>query len=65
MENIKVTHDKEKKKLHIEVDLSKEVGPSESGKTILIAKTGRSEQVAPGVFLGLNLYRYKDPKKES
>ena len=62
MENIKFTHDVKNKKLTIEIDLTKDCGPSSSGKTILIAKTGRSEQVAPGVYLGLNLYRYADGK---
>lgn len=59
MENIKVTHDAKNKKLILEIDLSKKGTPSSSGKTMLIAKTGRSEQVAPGVYLGLNLYTYE------
>lgn len=63
MENIKFTHDAKAKKLTIEIDLSKSLGPSSTGKTILIAKTGKSEQVAPGVYLGLNLYRYADAKE--
>ena len=46
--------------LHIKVDLSKEFGPSSSGKTIIIASTegnvaipDREEKV------GLNIYRKK------
>ncbi len=49
--------------LVIEVDLSKEIGPSASGKTILIASTGGNAQVAEGIFLGANLYKYRGPKK--
>ena len=47
--------------LIIKVDLSKDFGPSKSGKTIIVASTegnatvqGREERV------GLNVYRYPD-----
>ena len=47
--------------LTIKVDLSKDFGPSKSGKTIIIASTegnvsvpGRDEKI------GLNVYRYPD-----
>jgi hypothetical protein len=51
-------------KLVIEVDLSQDVGPSKSGKTILIATTEGNAD-CPGredVKIGLNVYRYADRK---
>lgn len=53
------------KKLMIEVDLSKQIGPSSSGKTILIASTGKAERFTGergDVYLGLNVYKYPDKK---
>jgi hypothetical protein len=50
-------------KLVIEADLSKEIGPSASGKTILIASTGGNAQIADGIFAGVNVYKYAEPKK--
>lgn len=44
-------------KLTIEVDLSKNFGPSASGKTIQIASTLGNKQVKEGVFMGLNVYK--------
>ena len=44
-------------KLSIVVDLAKEFGPSSSGKTVIIATTGAAVEVAPGIKLGLNVYR--------
>lgn len=51
-------------KLFIEIDLTKEFGPSKSGKTIIIASTqGNQSVTADGlVKLGLNVYRYASPK---
>lgn len=50
--------------LVIRVDLTKEFGPSSSGKTLIVASTegnvpvpGREERV------GLNIYKYPDKKK--
>jgi hypothetical protein len=46
--------------LTIEIDLSKELGPSASGKTVLIASSGGNKPV-PGredVYIGLNAYKY-------
>lgn len=47
-------------KLHIVVDLSKEQGPSKSGKTTVIGTTSGNVQVAghDGTFVGLNVYKY-------
>ena len=43
-------------KLFLEVDLSKRIGPSKSGRTTIVASTGPSVEVAPGIRLGLNCY---------
>lgn len=44
--------------LTIEVDLSKVVGPSKTGKTVIIATTSGNQSVPshPGVSVGLNVY---------
>ena len=52
-----VTMKVENNKLTIEVDLTKTFGPSKSGKTIIIASTQGNQTVAPGVQLGLNVYK--------
>jgi len=43
--------------LTIIVDLSKDFGPSKSGKTISIASTLGNKKVKENVFLGVNVYR--------
>lgn len=52
--------------LTITIDLTKEFGPSKSGKTIVIASTeGNKALTHPGtgeVMLGLNLYKYPNSK---
>jgi len=47
--------------LKITVDLTKEFGPSSSGKTILIATTEGNQPVPDkdGVKVGVNVYRKK------
>jgi hypothetical protein len=59
MKNVEMTVEGDT--LIIKVDLSKDFGPSKSGKTVIVASTegnatvpGRSEKV------GLNVYRYPD-----
>ena len=49
-------------KLVITVDLTKELGPSSSGKSVIIATTEGNVDVpgAPGVKIGLNVYRKKE-----
>jgi hypothetical protein len=57
MQNIQMA--REGSVLVIRVDLSKSLGPSKSGKTILVASTNGNASV-PGeadAKLGLNLYR--------
>ena len=51
-------------KLVIEVDLSQEVGPSKSGKTVLIATTEGNADCPDreDVKVGLNVYRYPEKK---
>ena len=60
MKNIelKVEHGK----LVITVDLSQELGPSASGKSVMIATTEGNVDVlgAPEVKMGLNVYRKKE-----
>ena len=49
-------------KLVIEVDLSLDLGPSKSGKTVLIASS-EANVACPGredVKVGLNVYRYPE-----
>ena len=49
--------------LTITIDMSKEYGPSKSGKTIQIASTQGNVDV-PGTEakIGLNIYKYPSPK---
>ncbi len=45
-------------KLTIEVDLSKEQGPSRSGKTIIIATSSGNKPIeGTDAVIGLNIYR--------
>jgi hypothetical protein len=46
-------------KVTITVDLSGAGIPSASGKTLVIASTRGNAAIAPGVFMGLNVYRKK------
>ena len=45
------------KSMVITIDLTKTVGPSKSGKTVIIATTSGNVPVADGVIMGLNVYR--------
>ena len=55
MENVKL--DVKGSILTITVDLSKNLGPSASGKTQLIASTKGNVTVEGGAIVGLNVYR--------
>jgi hypothetical protein len=59
MQNIQVKV--ESNKLELTVDLSQEIGPSSSGKTILLASSEGNANVPghEGVKFGLNVYRAK------
>ena len=52
-------------KLVVTVDLAKELGPSASGKSVIIATTEGNMDVpgAPDVKIGLNVYRKKERLK--
>ena len=54
-----------KNKLVIIIDLNKDHGPSKSGKTIGIASTRGNKEIEghKGVFIGLNVYKYKEDKE--
>ena len=45
--------------LTITIDKSKDCGPSQSGKSNLVASTGRFTDLGEGLFLMLNLVRKK------
>jgi hypothetical protein len=65
MKNITTSVSKDRV-LTITIDLKKELGPSKSGKTVLIATTEGNKAVAnedgKQIILGLNLYRYADER---
>ena len=61
MKNIEMTVEGET--LTIKVDLSKDFGPSKSGKTIIVASTEGNVSVPERdakMKMGLNVYRYPD-----
>jgi len=59
MKNVEMTVEGEI--LIIRVDLSKDFGPSKSGKTIIVASTEGNVSVPErNEKLGLNVYRYPD-----
>ena len=43
--------------LVITVDLTKNLGPSKSGKTIIIGTTAGNARLDAGIVVGLNVYR--------
>ena len=63
MKNVAMTI--EQGTLTIRVDLTKELGPSSSGKSVIIATTEGNGDVsgAPDVKIGLNVYRKKERLK--
>ena len=47
-------------KLTMEIDLSKDLGESKSGKTILLASTNGNQPIAgSNAIIGMNVYRKK------
>jgi hypothetical protein len=50
--------------LTIKIDLSKEFGPSSSGKTIVVASTRGNANVDghPNIKLGVNCFKYPEKK---
>ena len=55
MKNIKVKN--AEGILTLAVDLDVNHGQSKSGKSIIIATTGGNKEIAPGVYMGVNIYR--------
>jgi len=48
-------------KLIIEIDLTKDFGPSKSGKTITIASTRGNQKIeGTNAIIGLNVYKYPE-----
>lgn len=43
--------------LNLAIDLSKSQGPSKSGKSTVIATTGGNKEIAPGIYMGVNIYK--------
>jgi len=60
MKNATIAIDK-KGIMTITVDTNKEFGPSKSGKTTCVASTEGNVREG-NVFVGLNVYKYADPK---
>ena len=61
MKNIDIKYDDKKGLIHLVIDVKKEIGPSKSGKTIMVATTeGNTSLPIPGVGtikLGVNCYK--------
>ena len=57
MENVSMV--RQGNKLTVTIDLTKDLGPSSSGKTLIIASTRGNAQVpdAPDTFIGVNVYK--------
>lgn len=61
MKNVTIATDK-KGIMTITVDTNKEFGLSRSKKTTIIATSSGNVEVEEGIFLGINIYRYAEPK---
>lgn len=59
-DNVKVTQTKNK--ITIEIDATQELGLSKSEKTIRIASTRGNAKLDHDIILGLNCYKYANPK---
>jgi hypothetical protein len=56
-----VTYEVKDDKLIIEIDLTKEFGPSKSGKTITVASSRGNQKIeGTDVVIGLNVYKYPE-----
>lgn len=55
MKNVKTTE--KGNVLTIQVDLSKDLGPSKSGKTHIVATTAGAVRLASGAAFNLNVYK--------
>lgn len=43
--------------LTLAINLKINHGQSKSGKSIIIATTGGNKEIAPGIYMGLNIYK--------
>ena len=43
--------------LTLTIDLSVDLGPSKSGKTMIVATSSGNKTIAPGIKLGVNVFR--------
>lgn len=55
MKNIETSVDKNI--LTIKVDLTKTFGESSSGKSIIIGSSEGNQEIAPEIYLGINVYK--------
>ena len=62
MKNAEIKVDK-KGIMTVTIDTKIKLGPSKSGKTILIATSEGNCQLENDIFLGLNVYTYPKDKK--
>ena len=58
MRNTEIIEDQANNKLTLTIDLSKDFGPSRSGKTIIVASSDGNQQVG-SVMIGVNIYKRK------
>jgi hypothetical protein len=59
MQNVK--YEVKDNKLILEIDLTKEFGPSKSGKTITVASTRGNQKIdGTDAVIGLNVYKYPE-----
>lgn len=49
--------------LTIEIDLSQDAGPSNSGKTLIVASSEGNKAIDDTWRIGLNVYKYAEKKK--
>ena len=56
-----ITYSLRGSKLILEIDISKDCGESNSGKSLMVASSKGNKKIA-GLMLGLNCYRYKKGK---
>ena len=64
-QNLTITPSKDGKSIAIKVDVNGNTSPSKSGKTLVIASTRGNVDVGDGVFVGLNVYRYAEPREDA
>jgi hypothetical protein len=61
MKNVKISVSSDKKTATITIDLTKRLGPSASGKKMMVGTTG-GNQVIPGTDVTIGINAYTDPE---